>query len=1071
VTPPQTPSLGPAGRLAQAFVRSKLTVLIVLGSLVLGALAISRLAREEEPQISVPMFDVLVPMPGASAREVEQRVVAVGERKLMEIPGVEYVYASAQAGGALFIVRFKVGTNPDDAMTRVYTKTFANLDLLSAGVLQPLIKPRSIDDVPILALTLTGAGLSALDLRRAAAELRRVISTVDDVSDIELIGGRRRQLSVLFDPAALARRRLSPLDLANLLRAANRRLPAGARDAGGRALKVETDAFIRNARDLAGVVLGVSNGAPVRVSDVAKVVDGPDEDDREAVVFDGAALPGASASSPAQTAVTLSVSKRRGANATQVSRAALARVEEAQKSLPPALRVAITRDYGETAKKKSDELLFHMLLATLSVAALVALALGVREALVVLIAVPVTLAMTLFVYWLLGYTLNRITLFALIFSIGILVDDAIVVVENIHRHFSMGDGRPLWKVAVDATDEVGNPTLLATWAVIAAILPMAFVGGLMGPYMRPIPVGASFAMLFSAFIAFVVSPWAFVKILAFWKPKPAKSHTEEGSLDRLYRRVMGRLLDDRKARGWYLASTAAMLAAAMALVPLKAVIIKMLPFDDKDDFEVVLNMPEGSSLAATRTAVDELSDVLRKLPETRRVVAYLGVAAPYNFNGLVRHYFMRTNPDQADLVVQLTPKGHRRQSHQVARSVRPAVTAIARKHGARVQVAEVPPGPPVLSTLVFEIYGPDAAARENLARRLRTLLESTDGITDVDTYVAASEPLERLVIDREKATLNGIAPAQAALAARIALAGETLDLAHMESELEPVDIRLRLPPEKRRTLDGVLSTPMISRAGTVVTLGALTRTVEASADASIHHKNLRPVSYVIADVGGRTESPVYALLELKPKIDALAKDAGVDLQTWYTRLPDDSSKTAIKWDGEWQITYEVFRDMGLAFALVLLLIYALVVSWFESFTVPLVIMAPIPLTLVGILPAHWGMGVFFTATSMIGFIAGAGIVVRNSIILVDFIELRRREGMSLRDAVIEAGAVRFRPMLLTAAAVVCGAGVILFDPIFQGLAVALMAGEVASTVLSRIAVPVLYFMLERRRERVAREKI
>ncbi len=1060
----EAPILGPAGRLAQAFVRSKLTVLIALAAVALGALAVVRLPREEEPQISVPMFDVMVPMPGASAREVEEQLVAVGERKLMEIPGVEYVYSSAQAGGAFFIVRFKVGTNPEDATTRVFAKTAANMELLAPGASQPLVKPRSIDDVPILALTLSG-GLAPQGLRRAAAELRRVISTVDDVSDIEILGGRRRRFSVYFDPAALARRRMSPLDLAERLRAANSRLPLGAVNAPDRALKAEVDASIRSADDLKSVVLGTSDGGPVRVGDVARVVDGPDDDEREVLVYGGAAL-GAAGAAPEQ-AVTVQVSKRRGANATAVSRAALARVEDFRKTLPPALKIAVTRDYGETAKSKSDELLFHMLLATLSVTLLVAVALGLREALVVLIAVPVTLALTLMVYWLLGYTLNRITLFALIFSIGILVDDAIVVVENIHRHFAMGDGRPLWKVAVDAVDEVGNPTLLATWAVIAAILPMAFVGGLMGPYMRPIPVGASFAMLFSVFIAFVVSPWAFVKILSWWPPAASHGRVEESRLDRLYRGVMGRLLDDGRARAAFLAATGLLLAAALALVPLKAVVIKMLPFDDKDDFEVVLNMPEGASLGATREAVDEMSARLRALPETQRVVAYLGLGAPYNFNGLVRHYFLRTAPDQADLVVQLTPKGRRRQSHAIARSIRAEIAGIARRRGARVQVAEVPPGPPVLSTLVFEVYGPDAGKRADFALRLKDLLEKTPEITDVDTYVPDKEPLDRLVVDREKATLNGIAPAQVAMAARASLAGLSLDLAHVETEREPVDIRLRLPAELRRTLDGVRSVPLISRAGAPVALGALTKTVRLTQDATIHHKNLRPVSYVIADVGGRTESPVYALLALKPRIDALAKEMGIDLETFYTRLPDDPAKPALKWDGEWQITYEVFRDMGAAFALVLLLIYALVVAWFESFTVPLVIMAPIPLSLVGILPAHWAMGAFFTATSMIGFIAGAGIVVRNSIILVDFVELRRREGLSLRDAVIDAGDVRFRPMLLTAAAVVCGAGVILFDPIFQGLAVALMAGEVASTLLSRVAVPVLYYMLQKRREGAA----
>jgi len=1058
---PQFP-LGPAGRTAQTFVRSKLTLLIALGAVAMGALATLRLAREEEPQINVPMFDVLVPMPGAGAREVAERVVAVGERKLMEIPGVEYVYATAKTGGAFFIVRFKVGTDPDEAMTRVYTKTFANLDLLPPGAAQPLIKPRSIDDVPVLALTLTGTNLSPLELRRAATELRRVVSMVDDVSEIEILGGRHRQFSVLFDPAALSRHRLSPLDLADRLRASNRRLPAGTRDAEARSIKVEVDSFIRTAEDLRGVVLGVSAGRPVRVSDVAKVVDGPDEDEHEVLVYEGA-------KSSVRAAVTLAVSKRRGANATDVSRAALARVAEARRGLPSSLRIDVTRDYGETAKKKSDELLFHMMLATLSVTVLIAFALGWREAMVVLIAVPVTLSLTLMVYWLFGYTLNRITLFALIFSIGILVDDAIVVVENIHRHFAMGDGRPLWKLAVDAVGEVGNPTLLATWTVIAAILPMAFVGGLMGPYMRPIPIGASFAMLFSAFIAFAVSPWAFVKILEKWKPAAAHGKTEEGRLDKIYRRLMGRLLDDRKTRNWYLAGMGLLLAAAVALVPFKAVIIKMLPFDDKDDFEVVLNMPEGSSLSATRGVVDELAEVLRKLPETRRVISYLGVGAPYNFNGLVRHYFLRTNPDQADLVVQLSPKGKRRQSHAIARSVRPAVTEIARRHGARVQVAEVPPGPPVLSTLVFEIYGPDVSRRTDLARRLKILLEKTEGITDVDTYVPDAEPLDQLVVDREKSTLNGIAPVQVAAAARFALAGETVDIAHIEDEREPVEIRLRLPVEKRRGLASLGQVSLISRVGSPVTLASLTKTTRLEEDAPVYHKNLRPVSYVIADVGGRRESPIYALLDLKPRIEKVAKEAGVDLETFYTRLPDDSSKSALKWDGEWQITYEVFRDMGAAFAIVLLLIYALVVAWFESFTVPLVIMAPIPLTLVGILPAHWAIGAFFTATSMIGFIAGAGIVVRNSIILVDFIELRRREGFSLRDAVIDAGAVRFRPMLLTAAAVVCGAGVILFDPIFQGLAVALMAGEVASTFLSRTAVPVLYFMLENRRSR-AEEK-
>ena len=1050
--------LGPAGRLARAFIASKMTPLFVVASLLAGTFAVLRLPREEEPQINVPMFDVFVPFPGASAEEVERRVVDVGERKLWEIPDVEYIYSTAERGFAMFIVRFKVGTNPEEAMTRVFTKTFANLDSLPPGAGQPLVKPRSIDDVPVLALTLSGAGLDELALRRAAASLRQEISAVPGVSDIDIIGGRRRRFHVFFDPDKLRRRRLTPLEVAGIIRGANTRLPAGRFSKDGSAVAVETDSFIRDARALGDVIVGVSGGGPVRLRDVARVVDGPDEQEQEVWT-----LAGAAAGPPSQSpAVTLAVSKRRGQNATTVCRAALARVEAVRGLLPAGLQIAVTRDYGETAKDKSDELLFHMALATLSVTLLIALALGVREALVVLVAVPVTLALTLLIYFALGYTLNRITLFALIFSIGILVDDAIVVVENIHRHYTLGDGRGLRQLAVDAVAEVGNPTLLATWTVIAAILPMAFVGGLMGPYMRPIPVGASFAMLFSAIIAFVVSPWAFTKALEVWKPKSCPPHRETG-LDRLYRRGMGALLGNRRARAVYLVGTAVLLLAAMALVPLKLVAVKMLPFDNKDEFEAVLSMPESASFSATKAVSRELAEELAKLPEAQRVTVYAGTAGPYNFNGLVRHYFLRQRPYQADIVVNLLDRRKRkRQSHEIAKDVRPRLLAIARAHGARLQLAEVPPGPPVLSTLVFELYGPDRAKRERFARDLRGLLDRSPGITDVDTFVPDPQPMERLVVDREKATLNGIPASQITQTAALALDGATVDLAHVEGEKEPVEIRMRLPERERGGLSATRRVALLSRAGTPIPLGELTRAQDAQVDVPIYHKNLQRVSYVIADVTGKQESPIYAILNLRKPIDDLARKDGLDLEQLFTHQPDSSQETALKWDGEWQITYEVFRDLGAAFAMVLLLIYALVVAWFQSFLIPLVIMAPIPLTLVGILPAHWLMGAYFTATSMIGFIAGAGIVVRNSIILVDFIELRRAQGAPLEQAVIDAGTTRFRPMLLTAAAVVVGAAVILADPIFQGLALSLMAGEVASTLLSRTAVPVLYYMLQKR---------
>jgi len=1049
--------LGLAGAIAKTFIRSKLTPLIVFGSLLAGLFALVQLPREEEPQINVPMFDIFVPYPGASAKEVEEHVVNVGERKLWEIPGVEYIYSTAEPNLAMFIVRFKVGTPPEEAMTRVYTKTFANVDMLPPGAGQPLVKPRSIDDVPILALTLAGTGLSPQALREAAAALRQEISAVPNVSEIQIIGGRKRQFRVHFDPAKLAQHRIPPLELSGLLQASNKRLPAGHVQQGHTKTVVETDSFIRSIDDLKNVVVGISGGYPVTLKDVAEVLDGPDESEQEVLTSQSATLP--------QPAVTLAVSKRRGANATRVAEEVMKRVDHTRQTLlPNVLEIHVTRNYGETAKQKSDELLYHMLLATLSVTLLIALVLGVREALVVAVAIPVTLALTLMIYTLSGYTLNRITLFALIFSIGILVDDAIVVVENIHRHFMMKDGRTLWDLSVEAVAEVGNPTILATWAVIAAILPMAFVGGLMGPYMRPIPVGASFAMLFSLGIAFVVSPWAFSHILNWWKPKNHKTASET-RLDHFYRKGMRVLLENTKARRWYFLGMGLLMLMSVSLVFFKAVTVKMLPFDNKDEFEVIVNLPEGSSLAVTKQAVSDMTEALRRIPEAVRVTSYAGTAAPYNFNGLVRHYFLRQRPHQAGFVVNLKPRHKRkRQSHDIAKAIRPELHAIAKNYNARLQVAEIPPGPPVLSTLVFELYGPDAAQQRDLAQNLKILLDTTEGITDVDTFVPEPQPQSRLLVDRVKATLNGIAPAQVAQTVSLAIDGQSVDLAHTEMDKEPADIRLRLPERLRQTLEPTKQIRLMSRGGTPISIASLTREEAGHVDAPIYHKNLQRVSYVIADVAGRQESPVYAILKLRGPIEEMARASGIELKSYYAQQPGNSLETALKWDGEWQITYEVFRDLGIAFAVVLVLIYILVVAWFKSFTIPLVIMAPIPLTLVGILPGHWMLGAFFTATSMIGFIAGAGIVVRNSIILVDFIQQRLREGMPLEEAVIDAGAVRFRPMLLTAAAVVVGAGVILFDPIFQGLAVALMAGEVASTLLSRTAVPVLYFLLARKQE-------
>jgi multidrug efflux pump subunit AcrB len=736
--------------------------------------------------------------------------------------------------------------------------------------------------------------------------------------------------------------------------------------------------------------------------------------------------------------------------------------------------VTATRNYGETASEKSNELLLHMMVAILSVAALIWLTLGLRESGIVAIAIPVTLALTLAVFYFYGYTLNRITLFALIFSIGILVDDAIVVVENIARHYRLPEnkGRPMLDVAVEAVDEVGNPTILATFAVIAAILPMAFVSGLMGPYMRPIPVGASAAMIFSLLVAFVVTPWASLKLL---KREGGHGHGDEaqaeGRMTRLYRRVMGRLIHVPVWRYGFLLGVVVLLLGSLSLVGLKLVRVKMLPFDNKSEFQIIVDTPEGTTLEETAALTREIGDYVRSVPEVTDYQMYVGTASPYNFNGLVRHYYLRRGPNVADIQVNLVPKGERSaQSHDIAKRVRPAIQQIAARYNARVKVAEVPPGPPVLQTLVAEVYGPDYARQIEIAQSIRDIFNKTDGVVDVDWYVEDEQPKYRFVVDKEKAALNGVSAEQVAATLQIAVDGMNVGLAHEPREKEDVPITLRLARSERSSVDELKQIKVQGRRGNLVPLGELVRVERQTADRSIYHKNLMPVVYVTADVAGSVESPVYAVFRLNEEIEKLKLPEGYGLERYVASQPFIADRYTMKWDGEWHITYEVFRDLGLAFAAVMVLIYVLVVGWFQSFKTPFAIMAAIPFSLIGILPAHGLLGAFFTATSMIGFIAGAGIVVRNSIILVDFVELRLKQGMPLAEAVIDAGAVRFRPMMLTAAAVVVGSAVMLFDPIFQGLAISLMAGEVASLLLSRLTVPILYYLSERKRHATAELK-
>jgi multidrug efflux pump subunit AcrB len=1055
-----------AGRIAHSFIRSKLTPLVIAGALLLGAFAILQTPREEEPQIVVPMLDVFVQMPGASAEEVTQRATVPMEKLLREIPGVEYIYSISHPGLSMVIVRFYVGTNEADAIVKTYNKLYSNFDRIPQGVSQPIIKVRSIDDVPILALTLWGKNYDAYQLRRIAADLERSLKQLDDVSETSLIGGQPRKVRVMLDIQRLSAYALTPGSVVSELSAANERSLAGGFARDNQEFEVESGNFFTRSDELQKVVVGVHAGRPVYLRDVvAKIEDGPAEPDSY-VMFASAKGASGSGANPEYPAVTITVAKRKGANATLIAEDALRKVDALRgETLPLDLNVTVTRNYGETAKGKSDELLEHLFIATLSVTLLIAIALGWRESGVVLLAIPVTLALTLAIFYFYGYTLNRVTLFALIFSIGILVDDAIVVVENIVRHFRLPEsrGRALSDVAVEAVDEVGNPTILATFAVIAAILPMAFVRGLMGPYMRPIPVGASAAMMFSLIVAFVVSPWAALRLLRHYADRPDAAHETEGWTTRLYRRVMNPLIQKPSYRWIFLGGVVLLLFAAIAFIPLKWVQVKMLPFDNKSEFQVIIDMPDGTPLEQTAHVAQALGSYLGEQPEVVNYQIYAGTSGPYNFNGLVRHYFLRRQPNQADIQVNLLSLRDRKaQSHDIARRLRPELDKIAAPFGARIKVAEVPPGPPVLETLVAEVYGPDYKGQTRVAAQIKKIFEQTPGVVDTDWYVEDPQTKYDLRVDLDKAALQGISAADVTRTVQLGLGGVSAGLLHDPTSREDIPIEVRLSRADRSSIADLQDLKLPSPSGSQISLRELTELRQTTIDQSVYRKNLRPVVYVTGDVAGVVESPVYAILKMSDAINKIQLPDGYQLQQYTgTSLPERTDRYSMKWDGEWHITVEVFRDLGLAFAAVLVLIYVLVVGWFGSFKTPLVIMAPIPLTLIGILPAHALMGAFFTATSMIGFIAGAGIIVRNSIILVDFIELRRSLGMPLEEAVVDAGAVRFRPMLLTAAAVVVGASVILFDPIFQGLAISLMAGEVASTVISRITVPVLYYLSQR----------
>jgi len=1061
---PQTPDtnnaplpLGISGRVARAFLQSPLTPLIIVASLALGVIGLMATPREEEPQISVPMIDVIVAMPGASPQEAEQVLGKPVEQRMMALPGVDHVYTMAGDGYAMVTVRFKVGEDQERSVTRVQAALAGAAMQAPPGALPPVIRSHSIDDVPVMALTLHSTTADANQLRQVALHLVEEIRTVGEVAEVSVIGGSPRALRVLIDPARLASSGVTPGDVVAALRGANARLLGGEVTTRDSVVRISVGAPIASAGDAGGVVVSTRGGAPVSLRDVAQV----QEDFGEVTSY----VSHREGNGTAEAAVTIAIAKRKGANATQVTHAVLQRVEQARTTLlPPEITLAVTRDYGETAGEKASELILHLLIATLSVSALIWIFLGWREAIVVLVAVPVTLALTLFAYYALGYTLNRITLFALIFSIGILVDDAIVVVENIYRHLAMGDRSPEL-ASVEGVDEVGNPTILATFTVIAAILPMAFVSGMMGPYMRPIPVGASVAMLASLAVAFVVTPWLAYRLLKghvhHVEVAPGHEPEDGGRIDRIYRRIMSPLMAKRGLRRGFHATVLLLLVASAGLLVVRAVQVKMLPFDNKSEFQVVLDFPEGTSLETSNRAASEIAARLGSEPEVVSTQVYAGTAAPFNFNGLVRHYFMRAGANVADVQVNLLPKGERtRQSHAIAVAVRPAVDSIARRYGASAKVAEIPPGPPVLSTLVAEVYGADDASRLAAAVAVKRVFEQTPGVVDVDWTVEAPQQEQAFRVDRDRAAASGASVEQITQVLTLALSGSTVGLSHSATAREGVAIIPQLARSQRSSVAALLSLPIATARGPQP-LAQFVTVVPTRREGTRHARDLRPVIYVTGDVAREIESPVYAILAMNAALDTIRVNGAV-ITRYNAVQPTTVRETAIKWDGEWQVTIEVFRDLGIAFAIVLLLIYVLVVGWFRSFTIPLVIMAPIPLTLIGILPGHALSGAFFTATSMIGMIALAGIIVRNSILLVDFIQIEEARGRSVADAVLEAGAVRFRPIALTAAAVVVGGLVMVLDPIFQGLAVALISGAIVATALTMVVVPLLYWELSRR---------
>ncbi len=1080
-------NMGVSGRIAKKFLTSEITPLLALVGLLLGMFAIMVTPREEEPQINVTFANVFIPFPGATAREVAQLVSSPAEQVLSEIEGLEHIYSVSRPGMSVLTVQFKVGEDRTAAIVRLYNQIFSNQDWLpqGLGVGQPIIKPMGIDDVPIVAVTLwtEDQDRGGHELLRVAHAIEAELKRVPGTRDIYAIGGPDHVVHVVLDPQRISGYGIGLDELRMALQASNFSRDAGALVRDNLEIPVQAGTFLTSADEIAGLVVGVRDGRPVYLSDVADIRHGPAPPDN--YVRFGAGAAGDGVVGLTHPAVTVAIAKKPGTNAVDIADKLMERLEQLRGTyIPEGVHTTITRNYGQTADDKAKTLIQKLIFATASVVILVWLALGWREAIIVGAAVVITLAITLFASWAYGFTLNRVSLFALIFSIGILVDDAIVVVENIHRHMQMGKKKLLEAIPL-AVDEVGGPTILATFTVIAALLPMAFVTGLMGPYMSPIPINASMGMLISLAVAYVVTPWMTYKFLrrqaeAHGPASGGQGHGEEGSgwLMRLSERSMGPFVRGEKARtrrwGLY-GAMVVLILASVSLAYFQAVVLKMLPFDDKSEFQVVLDMPEGTSLEQTSRALHEMGAFLATVPEVTDYQIYAGTASPINFNGLVRQYYLREGAHMGDIQVNLVDAKQRdRKSHDVALSVRDPLREIAARYNASVKVVEVPPGPPVLSPIVAEIYGLDYDGQIEVARRIREVFESTEGIVDVDDSVEYPGPRLILEVDRQKAALLGVSQQSVVSAVDTVLGGEDVSYLYGVNVKYAVPVRLEFDVADKAHIESVLSLKVRSQSGALVPISELVNVVETTREHSIHHKDLLPVVYVMGDMAGELDSPLYGMFDMFFQIREMPLAFGQTIEQFFISQPDDPYFYSLKWDGEWQVTYETFRDMGIAYSVGLVLIYLLVVAQFRSYMVPLIIMAPIPLTVIGVMPGHALMDALFmdakfTATSMIGMIALAGIIVRNSILLVDFINDELRRGAACEDAVIRAAAVRAKPIVLTGLAAMVGAGFIIDDPIFSGLAISLIFGILVSTVLTLVVIPVLYYSYIRNRQHLVRE--